>query len=72
MADPIRTEDSMNMSIHLSKIGAKITQTSQPFDLRPFLKNLKMSGRNSTSNDTLSDMSTSTVDRLFKRVSREK
>ena len=49
MTNPARVEDSMNKGIHFSKIGAKITETSQPLDLGPFFKILKMSGRNSIS-----------------------
>ena len=71
MTSPERIADSMNKGIYFSKIGAKITETSQPLDLGPFFKILKMAGRNSTSVGTVSDM-TITVDKMFKNLSFDK
>ena len=71
MTNPVIIENSMNKGIHSPKIGVKITETSQPLDLGPFFKILKMSGRNSTSVGTTSDM-TCTVDNMFKKLSMDK
>ena len=71
MTSPERIADSMNKGIYFSKIGAKITETSQPLDLGPFFKILKMAGRNLTSVGTVSDM-TITVDKMFKKLSLNK
>ena len=65
MTDPERTEDKMRKGIYFSKVGAKITETSQPLDLGPFFKILKQSGRNITSVGTTSVMSC-TIGRIFK------
>ena len=65
MTNPARVEDSMNKGIYFSKIGAKVTETSQPLDLGPFFKILKMSGRNSTSVGSMSDMTLS-VDKYLR------
>jgi len=41
MTNPARIEDSMKRGIYFSKIGAKITETSQPLDFGPFFLNIK-------------------------------
>lgn len=52
------------------KIGTQITENSQHLDLG-FKKKLKMSGRNSTSIGSISDMM-NTVDMVFKKLSVNK
>ena len=43
MTDPERIKKSISRGIYFAKIGAKITETSQPLDLGPFFKILKKS-----------------------------
>ena len=49
MTDPERIKKSISRGFYFTKIGVKITETSQPLDLGPFFKVLKQSGKNMTS-----------------------
>ena len=71
MTNPVRIEYNMNKGIHFSKIGANITETSQPLDVGLFFKILKMTGHNSTSIGTTSDMAF-IVDKIFKKLTMDK
>ena len=71
MTSPENIDLSIKKGIYFAKIGAKITETSQPLDLGPFFKILKMAGRHMTSVDTEKPLSI-IVDLLFKHLRREK
>ena len=71
MMSPAKILSSIKKGILFAKIGAKITETYQPLDLGPFFKILKISGRNSTSVGSVSDM-TITVDNMFKKLGMKK
>ena len=51
MTSPERIKLSVARGVYFSKIGAKITETSQPLDLGPFFKVLKKAGKKMTSVD---------------------
>ena len=71
MTSPDRIATSIKRGIFFAKIGAKITETSQPLDLGPFFKVLKKSGRHMTSVGMSSPL-TILVDIIFKKMRREK
>ena len=62
---------SIKKGIFFTIIGAKITETSQPLDLGPYFKVLKMVGRYITSLDTEKPLLI-IVDLLFKHLRQEK
>ena len=49
MMSPERIKLSSKRGVFFAKIGAKITETSQPLDLGPHFKILKSTGRSMTS-----------------------
>ena len=61
----------MNRGIHFSKIGANITETSQPLDLGPFFNILVKPGRNMTSVGSKTPLSI-IVDIILKRLKKDK
>ena len=71
MTSPSRIEKSIKRGIYFTKIGAKITETSQPLDLGPFFKILKAYGKNMSSDGTESPLSI-LIDILFKQLKRDK
>ena len=65
MTSPERVQESEKVGLYFAKIGAKITETSQPLDLGPHFKILKSSGKYLTSVDTRRPLTLS-VDILHK------
>ena len=70
MTSPERISRATQNGILFAKIGAKITETSQPLDLGPFFKILKQSGKYMTSVGIVKPLSL-TVDRLFSDLKGE-
>ena len=71
MSDPDRTKLSISKGIYFSKIGDKITKTSQPLDLGPFLKILKKICRTITSMGVHSPLSM-LVESIFVSLCKKK
>lgn len=71
MTNSKRTEDIMRISIHFSKIGAKINESYKPLDIGLFKQILKQSGWNTTSAWS-SSVTTGSVDRILKKLSMYK
>ena len=57
MTSPELVKASVSRGMFFAKIGAKITEMSQPLDLRPYFKILKVSGRQMTSVGTETSIS---------------
>ena len=71
MTSPERIQLSIARGIYFAKIGAKITETSQPLDLGPFFKILKQSGRNMTSVGIVTPLSI-LIDIIFTSLRKKK
>ena len=71
MTDPERLKKIISRGVYFAKIGAKITETSQPLDLGPFFKVLKKAGRNMTSVGVESPLSI-LVDIIFSSLRKKK
>ena len=70
MTSPDRIVKSLSRGIFLAKIGAKISEISQPLDLGTFFKVLNVSGRNMTSVGMEKPLSIMT-DITFKRLRKD-
>ena len=71
MTFPERIEHSIERGILFTKIGAKITEISQPLDLGPFFKMMKVSGWHMTSVGI--DISfTILVENIFQKLRKDK
>ena len=71
MTSPSRIQKSIKKGIYFAKIGAKITETSQPLDLGPFFKILKMSGKKMTSEGMEKPLMI-LIDIIFKQLKADK
>ena len=71
MTSPERIQNSMENGLLFAKFGAKTTENTQPLDLGPFFKILRMNGKNMTSEGTEKPL-TFAVNTLFKRLRTEK
>ena len=70
MTSPARIENSIKKGIYFAKIGAKITENSQPLDLGPFFKILKICGKTMSSIGTDKPFAI-IINALFKRLRKD-
>ena len=68
---PSRIIAAMLLGLYFAKFGAKITESTQPLDMGPFLKILRLNGKNMTSIDTVKPL-TILVDMIFKDLRAKK
>ena len=71
MMCPERIIASQLLGLNFGKIGAKITESSQPLDLGVFFKILRLCGKNMTSVDTVKPL-TLFVNTIFKQLRDDK
>ena len=71
MMSPTRIQQSLKKGLCFAKIGAKITETSQPLDIGAFFKVMKVSGKHMSSIGIDKPL-TCTTDVLFKRLKKDK